>query len=145
MGFTLNFAGVGDQVKFTPVPAGKYRMSLVDFTEKAASDKAKNPGATLLGFQWEIVGPDSVDEKYIGRKVFDNITIVENSLWKLKAMLKAFGLDVPDDGDIDFDPNDFLGQELEAKIKVKPARKQGDAEYDARNEIAFFIIPGEDD
>lgn len=142
---TLNFAGVQDQVEYKPIPAGVYTLQLVDYKEGSVqSTESKNYGATKFDFQFEVVGPDSVPENLLGKKVFDNVTLVQNSLWRLKAMLKAFGVEVPEDGDIDLEFDDFIGETLDAKIKVTPARKDPKdptKEYQARNAIAQFVIP----
>jgi hypothetical protein len=139
MPLTVNFAGVPDQKSFEPVPAGEYRLSLQDYKEGTVkSESSENYGATKFDFTYEIV--DNENEKYNGRKIFDNVTITENSLWRLKAMLKAFGAEVPEDGEIEVDFDDLLGEELDAKVGIQPARKVGAQEYAARNRINQFII-----
>jgi hypothetical protein len=142
---TLNFAGVQDQVSFEPIPAGKYVLQLVDYKEGTVqSESSKNYGATKFDFTFEVVGPDSVPEKLLNKKIFDNVTLVQNSLWRLKAMLKAFGVEVPEDDDIELEFDDFIGEQLEAKVKITPARKDPNdpsKEYAARNAIASFVIP----
>jgi hypothetical protein len=139
MPLTVNFAGVPDQKSFDPVPAGEYELELQDYKESTVkSESSANYGATKFDFTYEIVNND--EEKYNGRKIFDNVTITENSLWRLKAMLKAFGAEVPEDGEIEVDFDDLLGESLIAKVGVQNARKVGDQEYPARNRINQFII-----
>lgn len=137
---TLNFAGVPDQKSFEPIPAGKYILTLMEYKEGTVTgDTSKNKGATKYDFTFEV--SDNEEDKYNGRKVFDNVTLVESSLWRLKAMLKAFGLDIPEEGDFDFDFDELIGEQLEADVRVQPARKVGDKEYGAKNAIRQFIIP----
>ncbi|HST77280.1 MAG TPA: DUF669 domain-containing protein [Verrucomicrobiae bacterium] len=143
MPLTVNFAGVPDQKSFDPVPAGEYELELQDYKEGTVkSETSANFGATKFDFTYEIVNCD--EEKYNGRKIFDNVTITENSLWRLKAMLKAFGADVPEEGEIEVDFDDLLGESLSAKVGVQPARKVGTQEYTARNTIRQFMVPDED-
>lgn len=137
---TLNFAGVPDQKSFEPIPAGKYILQLVEYKEgEVTGENSKNKGATKYDFTYEVTDNDV--EEYNGRKLFDNVTLVENSLWRLKAMLKAFGLDIPEEGEFEFDFDELIGENLEASVRVSPARKVGDREYQARNNISQFIIP----
>lgn len=139
---TFNFAGVPDQVIFEPLPAGTYTLELNDYREGVVKGETKNKGATLYSFTFEVI--DNENEKYNGRKVFDNLTITEDSLWRLKALLKAFGCDVPEEGDIDVEFDDFVGESLKARVGVQKARKVGDTEYEARNTIKRFEIQGEE-
>ena len=139
---TFNFAGVPDQKEFTPLPAGVYELELNDYREGVVKGEgSKHKGATMYNFTWEVV--DNDEEKYNGRKIFDNLTIVEDAMWRLKAMLKAFGCDVPQDGDIDVEFDDFIGERLTARVGVQKARKVGDQEYEARNTIKRFEIKDE--
>jgi hypothetical protein len=138
----FDFAGVSDQVTYQPIPAGKYELTLTDYREGAVkNESSENYGATKYDFTFEVTGPGTVDEKYMGKKVFDNVTITPKSMWRLKALLKAFGVDVPDEGAFRIEFDDLLGEVIEANVKVNPARKVGDAEYDAKNAIKSFIIP----
>lgn len=136
---TFNFAGVPDQKTFTPLPAGNYTLELNDYREGVVKgEQSKNKGATMYSFTFEVI--ENENEEYNGRKVFDNLTITEDSLWRLKALLKAFGCDVPEEGDIDVEFDDFIGEKLKARVGVQGARKVGDTEYEARNTIKRFEV-----
>ena len=146
MSLKVNFAGVPDQKKFEPVPAGVYTLLLDNFTEGEVG-QGENEGQPMFKLTWEV---QSEETDLQGRKVFDNLVIVKNSLWRLKAMLKAFGYDIDDSEDaedIDFEFDELLGRELQARLSVSAQsknKKTGDV-YPPKNKIAKFIIPGEDD
>jgi hypothetical protein len=147
---TLNFAGVEDQKEYKPVPAGVYQLQLTDYKEGTVkSESSPNFGKTKFDFTFEIVmnAEGTTEEKHLGKKIFDNVTITENSLWRLKAVLKAFGLPIPEEGEFNVDFDELLGEELEATVKVIPARRDpNDAsrEFAARNAISKFTIPETD-
>ena len=149
----IDFTGVEGQKGFTPVPAGKYLIEVTDYRQGTASENAKNAGAPTISWEFTIqstVGGEEVitdrtgeEVKVADRKVWENMTIVENSFWRLKAFLEACGFDVS--GEIDFDPDEVVGSTLIAKVGVQPARKNKDTgdEYEARNAVkAFFAIEG---
>jgi hypothetical protein len=133
----LDFTGVKGQTEFTPIPAGKYDVQVTDYRQGTASDKAKNPGATTIS--WELT---VLNGEYEGRKVWENMTLVENSLWRLKAFLEACGFDV--EGEIDFDPDEVVNSELVAKVGIQRGRKDKDTgeEYDPRNTVKGFYAIG---
>jgi len=49
-------------------------------------------------------------EPFIGRKVWANIMLQANSLWKLRQLAEACGIDMA--GKQDFDSEELLGQEV---------------------------------
>lgn len=134
----IDFTGVQGQKEFTPIPAGKYDITVSDYKMGQASENAKNPGAPTISWELTVEGGD-----YDGRKVWENMTIVENSLWRLKAFLQACGFDV--EGEIDFDPDEVLNCELAAKIGIQKGRKNPETgeEYDPRNQVRAFYPRGE--
>jgi Protein of unknown function (DUF669) len=146
MSLKVNFAGVPDQTKFEPVPAGIYTLLLDNVVDSEVS-QGDNAGEPMFKLTWEI---QSEDEDLQGKKVFDNLVLVQNSLWRLKAMMKAFGFEIDDSegaDDIEFEFEELLGKELQARLSVSAKqkdRKTGN-EYPAKNKIAKFIIPGEDE
>lgn len=134
----LDFTGVKGQTEFEPIPAGKYQVQVTDYRQGNASENAKNPGAPTIS--WELT---IMDGEYEGRKVWENMTIVEASLWRLKAFLEAAGFEV--DGEIDFDPDEVVNTELVAKVGIQKARKNPETgeEYDARNTVKGFYALAE--
>jgi hypothetical protein len=142
----VNFAGVPDQKSFEPVPAGRYMLELSDYIEDEVS-QGENEGQPLYKLTWEVL---SDDEDLNGRKIWDNLTIMDTTLWRLKAMLKGFGFVIDDSEDAEelaFEFDELLGKTLEAQVSISPKRKnkRTGEEYQPRNKISKFIIPGEDD
>lgn len=144
----LDFTNVEGQQTFEPIPAGMYVVEVTDYREGTASQNAKNPGAATVS--WELTVESTVsgetvlndrsgkDVKVEGRKVWENMTIVENSFWRLKAFLEACGFDV--DGEIDFEPDEVLNNRLVVKVGIQKGRKneQTGEEYEARNSVKSF-------
>lgn len=148
MAFKIDFTGVEGQQTFDPIPGGKYLVEVTDYREGTASEAAKNPGAPTIS--WEltvegtangdthVVGRDGKELKVEGRKVWENMTIVENSFWRLKAFLEACGFDVS--GEIDFDPEEVLNTQLIVKVGIQKGRKNKETgeEYEPRNTVRSF-------
>lgn len=144
----LDFTGVEGQQTFEPIPSGKYIVEVTDYREGTASEAAKNPGATTIS--WELTVQSTVagethvttrDDREIkveGRKVWENMTLVEASLWRLKAFLEGCGFDVS--GEIDFDPEEVLNSQLVVKVGIQKGRKDKETgdEYDPRNTVRSF-------
>lgn len=144
----IDFTDVQGQQTFDPIPAGKYLVEVTDYREGHASEAAKNPGAPTISWELTVestVAGDEVltdrdgkDIKVAGRKVWENMTLVEASFWRLKAFLEACGFDVS--GEIDFDPEEVLNTQLVAKVGIQKGRKNKETgeEYDPRNTVKSF-------
>jgi len=61
-----------------------------------------------------------------GGKVWENTSLTPQSLWKLRGLLEALGLEVPD-GTLDLDLEEYVGLELGAEIEheVYQGKKKG--------------------
>ena len=138
--FRLNFSDTGDQLNFDPIPSGMYHCQITDASVRAASERAKNPGAPSIRTEFTVASGE-----YEGRKVFDNITIVEDDekedpVWKrrLKGLLGSLGYDTT--GELAFEVPNFIGRELDLKVgtqakSVDPVTKQ---EYPPKNTAQSF-------
>lgn len=144
MEMKLDFTNVEGQQTFEPIPAGKYVVEVTDYREGTASDTAKNPGAATVSWQLTVeslingdthlTNREGKEIKVEGRTVWENMTLVENSFWRLKAFLEACGFDVS--GEIDFNPDQVVGSRLVAKVAIQRGRKGDDGtEYDPRNQV----------
>jgi hypothetical protein len=148
MAIKIDFTDVEGQQTFEPIPSGKYLVEVTDYREGTASENAKNPGAPTIS--WEltvqstlngdetVVGSDGKDLKVEGRKVWENMTIVPASFWRLKALLAACGFDVS--GEIDFEPEEVLNSVLVAQVGIQKSRKNRETgeEYEPRNQVKSF-------
>ena len=133
----IDFTGVEGQKSFDPLPAGRYTVEVTDYKLGKASENAKNPGATTISWTLEVIEND--DESLIGRKVWENMTIVGASLWRLKAFMVACGFEV-EDGEFDFNPEEIVGSTLDVKLAIQKGRKNPATgeEYDPRNTVKAF-------
>lgn len=143
----IDFTGVEGQKTFEPIPAGKYIVEVTDYREGTASDSAKNAGAPTISWELTVestVGGDETitvrgnEVKVLDRKIWENMTLVEASFWRLKALLEGCGFDV--EGEIDFDPDAVLNSRLVVNVGVQKGRKNRETgeEYAPRNTVRSF-------
>jgi hypothetical protein len=115
-----------------PVPSGWYKVNISD-VELRESKSAKNNGKPYYSFEFTIAEGD-----HEGRKVFTNAMLWDGALYSIVQIMTALGYEV-EAGELEIpEPDDFLGQELMAKVVITPARKVDDKEYDARNDTKGF-------
>lgn len=81
----VDFTGV-DSGGRTRVPEDDYLVKVVSVKH----DTSKSSGNPMLVWEFEIV-----DGKFAGKKLRDRTVLQENSLWKLKQLLEAMGVEVP--------------------------------------------------
>lgn len=154
----INFTGVEGRKTFHLLPAGKYVAEVTDYTEDEASDEAANPGARMINWEFTIestVGEETEivarvkdpetkkisDEeiKVEGRRVYDNMVMVEGSFWRIKSFLDALWFAT--DGEIELWPDQIVGLRLILQVGMqrgKKDRKTG-REYRARNKVIDFF------
>jgi hypothetical protein len=154
----INFTGVEGRKTFHLLPAGKYIAEVTDYTEDEASDEATNPGARMINWEFTIestVGEETAitarvkdpetkkisDEeiKVEGRRVYDNMVMVEGSFWRIKSFLDALWFAT--DGEIELWPDQIVGLRLVLQVGMqrgKKDRKTG-REYKARNKVVDFF------
>jgi hypothetical protein len=109
----LNMDDVQD-VDFSPIPKGRY-TGVVESIMYRVSDPAKGgSGQPYLNWTWLITGP-----QYAGRKVFQTTSLQSQSLWVLKANLKA--LDMPHTGIVPINFDEASGIILQPAAIGKPA------------------------
>lgn len=94
----INFKGVSGSARRIHVPEGDYliRGKSVEATE---SKKTKNP---MWVIRWEFVnGPKQ------GAEIIDRVVLVQQSLFRLRNLLEACGIRVPE-GKLTVDPNKII-------------------------------------
>ncbi len=106
----INMDDVQD-VSFEPLPKGRYTAVIESVMYRVGKEPPHNP---YISFTWVITGPS-----YAGRKIFQNCTLTEKSLWNLKATLK--GLDLPHKGQISINYDEVSGIVTEPQAVGKPA------------------------
>lgn len=88
------------------VAEGEYSVEVAEISEEEG-DKAPY-------FKWtfEITG----DKKFDGAKLYYNTSLAENSLWNLKGLLEALGVDIPDEA-FELDPDEVAGKTMGVVIE----------------------------
>lgn len=120
-GTVVDFTGVEGGGR-TRVPEDDYRLKCVQI--KPDTSKAGN---SMWVWKWEIVGG-----KFAGKTLIDRTTFTKESLWKLKQILEAFGITVPNKR-VALNPQKYIGKELGATVV--------DDEYENRisSKIADYV------
>lgn len=102
---TVDFSGVETLGRFHE--DGDYRLRVVEVTQE---DGDKYPY-----LNWCL---ESVDDPE-GARVYNNTSLAPQSLWNVKAMLEAIGVEVPD-SEFDLDLDEYVDLELMGKVEMEP-------------------------
>lgn len=146
----IGFAGVGEPEEWTPAPTGEYIVELIS-AEDGTIQNGENKGQPKSNLKFEIVDCEGDLEKYNGRTVYNTVTYSEKALPVVKQMLRAFGANVDDSegaDEMDWEWDELLGLKVRVKLRSVPARKDKNdptREYPAKNEIAKWLVDGDDD
>ena len=100
----VDFTGVesgGSRV----VPDGEYTAKITEIEEKQSS--TDNP---MLVFKFKITGP-----KAKGSLLWDNISLLDQALFKLRAILECLKIEAPD-SEMDVVHSDLIGEEIGVSI-----------------------------
>jgi len=131
----VDFEGVESGGGRVRVPEGDYKLRLVS----VKTGTAKSSGNTMLIWEYEIA-----EGKYKGKKFKDYTTLNVEARWKLKKVLEAFGIDVPD-AKMDLAP-------VLKKLKGKPVGATvTDEEYEGKisskitDYVDLDVLEGSDD
>lgn len=131
----LNFADTPDPKDdgdFDLLPSGKYHCEIVGM-EMTETKGGENPGTPMVKVECMIL-----TGKYKNRRVWDNLVLSQKSLWKTKALLMALGLtkEEIEDDNFEFEPEEYVGQELDVRVGKQAAT----GEYDARNKVNGYAV-----
>lgn len=156
----VNFSDVPGKKVFYLLPPGKYIAEVTDFSKSFVSEESDNSGAPIINWEFtiestvngdtEIEGarvrnPDTkqaetADIKVEGRRVWDNMTIVESSFWRMRDLLDACWFDTS--GELEIYPQAVVGCRLILDLTAQPAKKDRKPpyrEYKGRNKINNFL------
>lgn len=118
---------------FDPLPEGAYLFDIYEAEVKPYGPNSSQTGNRLA------VTLKVAEGEYAGRQIWDN-TIPLSPTWasgkpafKFKQFFGALGL--LEDGKLAFDPDDLLGEQVQAVLKVTPATEQ----YSAKNEVSRYL------
>lgn len=108
-GNTISVDFTGVKSGGATVPDGRYTAKVTAVEQK----EGKESGEPYIELTWEVTS-----KKCNGREVkFDNYSLQPQALWRLKSLLEAMEIEVPDgEQDIDFD--EIISDETECIIEV---------------------------
>lgn len=87
------------------IPDGEYIAEATEISEEESSE-----GKAYLAWKYRVVeGPSK------GGVIYDNTSLQPQSLWRLKGLLTAMGIDVPD-GPAKLDLGEYIGRRLQLQI-----------------------------
>ena len=109
----VNMSKVKDTDGFEPIPDGDYKAVVEQVHERQSKS-----GDEQWGVEWRII-----EGVHVGRKVFDNLTFNDKSMWRVKLVCSRLGLDVS--GEIDLTPEMIRGKQclitvIETEYNGKP-------------------------
>lgn len=87
------------------IPEGVYTL-VVD----SATQKSSQSGSPMIVFEFSVA-----EGKYQGSKLYENCSLQPQALFKLKSVLIALGLDIPNKA-FDLDLKDLIGMTCEAEV-----------------------------
>lgn len=111
---SLDFSNVPSR---EPLEPGWYTARIVEVVDKPAST-----GSPMWALTYLITGDSDGNPVEGERKVFDNLVMVENCLWKVRDVFQAVGFDITDLCTVDSD--ELIG--LELAVKLVQEMYQGD-------------------
>jgi hypothetical protein len=107
-----------------PVPAGVYKVQVSDVKDEVS----KNDNPMLV---WEV---QIIDGDFKGRKLWTRTVLTPKSLWFLKRVLSALGVDKAElKGKFEFDPSSVVGKKCGIVVVIS------EWEGEDRNEIKSFV------
>jgi hypothetical protein len=125
-GISVDLTGVETGVK--AIPEGTYSVKVAE--AEIVESQSGNPMVKIV---FEVT-----EGKQKGSKLFENVSLQPQALFKLKALLLALGYDIPD-GAFDLDVTELL--DLECEVEVAHEKYEGKN----RAKIVEYIIDGEED
>lgn len=113
---------------FDALPADTYTLEIDNVEQKVSPSS----GNDYLSMTLKVID----HEEFTGRKVWDNISLVEQALFKLKQISLSAGIDIA----TDFDTEDFLGAVVTAVVDQEPSTKEDeDGNPIMRNVVKYYV------
>lgn len=78
---------------------------------KSCKEDESAAGLPVIKLQLQVT-----DGEYTGQMIFSTLSLQAHALFGIRGFLKAIGLDTSED--LDFDPDEAVGAELEVTVKV---------------------------
>ncbi len=123
---------LGDMPTGSPLPEATYHIRVDAATYKTSREK----GTPMCEVQFTVFGPEDAEE-FHGRKVFDNLMLDGEGMFRTRLLLEAAGMDE------DFvleDTDQLIGLEVAAALLVEKERTGEDGKtYPARSRIGRYL------
>lgn len=103
----IDMSGADNSTKFEPLEEGTYLAKIAKIEKRESK-----AGNTYLQFDYVVL-----DDNGKARHVWENYPLVPKALWKFKELLDALG--ISSEGEIDFEPSEVLGREINVYLKVQ--------------------------
>ena len=100
-----------EQNSYSPIDSGRYRAHVTGISREVG----RSSGKPYLHWEFTL----SEGQAFERRKIWDNTSLSDKAKWRIVALLKALGIDVPK-GRLQLNPNDVLGRELILQIGQEP-------------------------
>jgi Protein of unknown function (DUF669) len=111
---TLDFTGV--KSGGGAPPDGRYKAKIIEVSQ----EEGKDSGEPYMQLTWEITS-----DKCNGREVrFDNYSLQPQALWRVKSLLEAMGVEVPD-GEHEVDWDELVSDETECIVELTGEARDG--------------------
>jgi hypothetical protein len=102
----LDFSSVPSR---EPLEPGWYLANI-----SAAEEKVSSTGKPMLVLTYSITATSDGEPVPGERRVFENLVLTQEALWKAKAVFQALGIDTSTI--VDMDPDELIGSELMVRI-----------------------------
>jgi len=117
---------------YEPLEAGIYDATVTKF---ALSDRKTRAGAPMYEAEFTLEN---------NRRAWKTYAIQPNALWVLKQDLPGYGITLPEDGQIEFDEADIVGQDVRIQLSKKPHyNKERAAAGEMENEVVKVLAPAD--
>jgi len=130
----VNLEDVAATPDFKVADPGQYTLEI-----KTAKQGVSKAGNTKIDLRLTIIE----DDEFAGVSVFDTITITPEALFRLKQYALATGVEIGQE----FDPQDFVNEQVTAVLDVEPVKNQaGEVQFHddgtpkLRNKITKLIF-----
>lgn len=123
----VNFQGVEGKRKL--LPEDDYKVE-VEEVERRDGDKAE-----YLAFTFVVT-----EGEHTGAKLWDNASLSEKALWRLRSLLECLGVEIDDEDEMDIDLEDLVGRSMTAVVS-----HEKDPDYGKKARITDFYGDEEDE
>lgn len=112
---------------FTVLPVDEYVVRVT------ATEVRNGSVADYVNVEYTILGLATGEDKYCGRKVWENLSLAPQAQFKIKGLLTSVGLDPANGLDVD----ELVGRDLIVKVGIKAETPEYAAQNIVRKHVAL--------